>query len=73
MWSYRSPASFDRRFGRAEDGDGFAVQSWLQHHGDALVRRFDTLRESDPLSAFMALLASGIVLVVFVIALARNC
>ena len=41
MWSYRSPASFDRRFGRAEDGDGFAVQSWLQHHGDALVRRFD--------------------------------
>jgi len=42
MCSYRSPASFENRFGRAADGgDGFRVSSWLFHHGGELVARFD--------------------------------
>lgn len=41
MFSYRSPTSFDERFGRSEDGSGMAVQSYLRHHGDKLVARFD--------------------------------
>ena len=46
--SYRSALELDTRFGRAaqggEDplrGGRFAVQSYLQHHGDKLNRRFD--------------------------------
>ena len=41
MSAYRSHASFDARFGRSESGGTFAIESWLQHHGDALVQRFD--------------------------------
>jgi homoserine O-acetyltransferase len=41
MCSYRSPQSFAARFGRSEDPSGFAVGSYLRHHGDALVNRFD--------------------------------
>ncbi len=41
MLSYRSHPSFDVRFGRTTVDDEFAVQSYLDHHGDALVRRFD--------------------------------
>ena len=46
--SYRSALELDERFGRipqgAEDpmnGGRFAVQSYLDHHGDKLARRFD--------------------------------
>ncbi|GEL95260.1 homoserine O-acetyltransferase MetX [Cellulomonas composti] len=46
--SYRSALELDERFGRipqgAEDpleGGRFAVQSYLEHHGDKLARRFD--------------------------------
>jgi homoserine O-acetyltransferase len=42
MISYRSPESFGARFGRDERRPGeFAVASWLRHHGEELVRRFD--------------------------------
>ncbi len=51
MVSYRNPASLEERFGRAngqevfaeraKSPDAFAVQNWLQHHGQALARRFD--------------------------------
>jgi homoserine O-acetyltransferase/O-succinyltransferase len=48
-WSYRSREELDTRFGRDAQGDGdplggggrFAVQSYLDHHGAKLVRRFD--------------------------------
>jgi homoserine O-acetyltransferase len=42
MCSYRSRASLEARFGREQAGDGrYAVESWLHHHGRALVHRFD--------------------------------
>ncbi|MDJ0792189.1 MAG: homoserine O-acetyltransferase [Acidimicrobiia bacterium] len=41
MVSYRSPGSFDARFGRSEQAGGFAVQSYLRHQGSKLVDRFD--------------------------------
>lgn len=41
MISYRSPDSLEARFGRSTVADGFAVNEWLRHHGEALVRRFD--------------------------------
>ncbi len=41
MCSYRSPTSFDERFGREADDGAFAVQSYLQHHGRELAARFD--------------------------------
>jgi homoserine O-acetyltransferase len=42
MCSYRSRASLEARFGRERSGDGrFAVESWLHHHGRAIVDRFD--------------------------------
>ncbi len=42
MASYRSRASFERRFGRARRLDGrFEVESWLAHQGERLVERFD--------------------------------
>lgn len=46
--TYRSREELDTRFGRTAqldenpfDGGRFAVQSYLDHHGDKLVRRFD--------------------------------
>lgn len=46
--TYRSAAELDARFGRIPqggeeplDGGRFAVQSYLDHHGDKLARRFD--------------------------------
>lgn len=42
MCSYRSPRALDDRFGRREEhGSGFAVSSWLDHHGRSLAARFD--------------------------------
>jgi homoserine O-acetyltransferase len=46
--SYRSELEFDARFGRDHQGDEdpfaggrYAVESYLEHHGDKLARRFD--------------------------------
>lgn len=40
--AYRSESELDDRFGRTVQADGrFAVDSYLQHHGAKLVRRFD--------------------------------
>ncbi|MCS7481590.1 homoserine O-acetyltransferase [Umezawaea endophytica] len=40
--SYRTEAELAARFGRDPQGDGrFAVESYLDHHADKLVRRFD--------------------------------
>lgn len=42
MCSYRTPQSFDQRFGRQRADDGrFQIESWLGYHGGALVKRFD--------------------------------
>lgn len=41
MCSYRSHASFAARFGRESENGVFAVQSYLQHHGQHLTERFD--------------------------------
>lgn len=42
MCSYRAPASFEDRFGRAAmPGGDFQISGWLHHHGGALVDRFD--------------------------------
>ncbi|GJG86935.1 homoserine O-acetyltransferase [Gemmatimonadetes bacterium T265] len=43
MLSYRAPAEFDVRFGRARDaaGGAFAVEEYLTRHGARLVARFD--------------------------------
>ena len=42
MCSYRTPASFEDRFGRAAQPNGdFHISDWLHHHGGALVDRFD--------------------------------
>lgn len=51
MLTYRSHRSLVERFGRrcageglpaaAKEADDFAVKSWLRHHGQALVERFD--------------------------------
>ena len=52
MCSYRSPDNFATRFGRVEqDGEGFAVQSYLRHQGAKLVDRFDA-------NAYLTLLAA---------------
>jgi len=41
-FSYRSEAELAERFGRRVQDDGrFAVESYLQHHGEKLVKRFD--------------------------------
>jgi homoserine O-acetyltransferase len=48
-WTYRSDVELEARFGRAPQageeplggGGRFAVGSYLDHHGDKLVRRFD--------------------------------
>jgi homoserine O-acetyltransferase len=41
MCSYRSPASFQSRFGREADDDSFAAQTYLRYQGEKLVERFD--------------------------------
>lgn len=43
MMTYRAFGEFDSRFGRetTDDGQHFAVQSYLEHHGRKLVARFD--------------------------------
>ncbi len=42
MCSYRSPESFQDRFGRQEDGAGcFQTETYLRHHGHKLADRFD--------------------------------
>jgi len=42
MCTYRSRTSLEARFSRDEAANGgFAVESWLHHHGRALVDRFD--------------------------------
>ena len=42
MCTYRSRASLEARFSRDQPQPGhFAVEGWLQHHGRALVDRFD--------------------------------
>ena len=39
--TYRSELELDIRFGNTAQGDGFAVQSYLDHHADKLEARFD--------------------------------
>jgi homoserine O-acetyltransferase/O-succinyltransferase len=41
MSAYRSHASFESKFARGTSDGAFAIETWLQHHGDALVERFD--------------------------------
>ena len=42
MVSYRHWEEFEARFGREPSpGGGFQVESWLQHHGEKFVARFD--------------------------------
>lgn len=42
MVSYRSFGSFERRFARSHmDSGEFSVESWLRHHGDKIIARFD--------------------------------
>lgn len=44
MVSYRSPVEFEDRFGREPSTDrhpGYSVESYLRHHGQKLVDRFD--------------------------------
>ncbi|MGZ4809025.1 MAG: homoserine O-acetyltransferase MetX [Thermoanaerobaculia bacterium] len=41
MASYRSPVSFQDRFGRSSAEGSFAVERWLRDHGEKLVNRFD--------------------------------
>lgn len=42
MVSYRSFASFESRFARSCMSSGeFSVESWLRHHGDKIIDRFD--------------------------------
>jgi len=42
MVSYRSFESFESKFGRGKNQAGvFHTSTWLQHHGDKLVNRFD--------------------------------
>ncbi len=42
MVSYRSLGSFESRFGRGQNRAGsYRVETWLHHHGDKIVNRFD--------------------------------
>ncbi|MDE1886598.1 MAG: homoserine O-acetyltransferase [Gammaproteobacteria bacterium] len=42
MVSYRHWREFQHRFGRNRQDNGrFQIESWLQHHGEKLTRRFD--------------------------------
>lgn len=40
MLTYRTPQSFDSRFQRERKSSKYAVESWLDYHGDALSARF---------------------------------
>ena len=40
MLTYRTPQSFDTRFQRERKSSKYAVESWLDYHGDALSARF---------------------------------
>jgi homoserine O-acetyltransferase/O-succinyltransferase len=43
MMTYRTPDELETRFGRAPaTGGGYAVEGYLNHHGDKLRARFDT-------------------------------
>lgn len=42
MISYRSLGSFESRFGRGRNRAGsFRAETWLHHHGDKIINRFD--------------------------------
>lgn len=41
MLTYRTPDELEQRFGRERVLDRFSIQSYLDHHGEKLVRRFD--------------------------------
>ncbi|HKT32165.1 MAG TPA: homoserine O-acetyltransferase [Gammaproteobacteria bacterium] len=41
MLSYRHWREFEKRFGRRHRDGTFEIESWLRHHGDKLVKRFD--------------------------------
>lgn len=41
MLSYRHWREFEKRFGRRQCDGVFEISSWLRHHGDKLVKRFD--------------------------------
>ncbi|MBU6420793.1 MAG: homoserine O-acetyltransferase [Gammaproteobacteria bacterium] len=41
MLSYRHWREFEKRFGRRRRDGTFEIESWLRHHGDKLVKRFD--------------------------------
>jgi homoserine O-acetyltransferase len=41
MLSYRSRESLESRFSRGQNDGVYSVESWLRHHGQALVDRFD--------------------------------
>jgi homoserine O-acetyltransferase len=43
MLFYRTPASFKQKFKRSKSSkqNGFEVESWLDHHGNALEQRFE--------------------------------
>lgn len=41
MMTYRTAAEFQMRFGRDRATNGFQVESYLNHQGDKLVRRFE--------------------------------
>jgi homoserine O-acetyltransferase len=41
MCSYRSPMSFQSRFGRESDDGSFTAQTYLRYQGEKLVERFD--------------------------------
>jgi len=52
MLSYRTPEGLERRFGRARTNNGaFAVNEWLDVHGQKLIARFDA-------SSYVALLSA---------------
>lgn len=39
--TYRTPQSFNRRFGRRVESGSFLVEGYLDHQGESFVRRFD--------------------------------
>lgn len=41
MLTYRTAHGLEGRFGREAEGDAFRVSAWLDHHGEALLARFD--------------------------------
>jgi homoserine O-acetyltransferase/O-succinyltransferase len=41
MMTYRTPVEFEERFGREREGEKYLIESYLDHHGESLVARFD--------------------------------